>query len=156
MKLVWAKFLISFFAFLGVFALSAQTAWAGGSLTYSKTHITESGGGWHLQMTIVYGGKPALAHVPMRFSFTSVAYYESYLDDKHGEKPQKRTVPLIGQLPINESVDVDFADTRGKIFDRTKFDFTISRSHNFAAGEYEVVAWHEKYGEHPPALVAGH
>ena len=140
MKLACAKFLVSILAFFGVFVLTTQTALAAGSITYSKTHITEANGGWHLQMTIVYGGKgPSLAHVPMRFKFTPVAYFESYLDDKHGEKPQKRTIPLVGQTPINESVDVDFADTRGKIFDRTRFDFTISRSHNFAAGEYDVV-----------------
>lgn len=139
MKLAWAKFLVSILAFFGVFVLTTQTASAAGSITYSKTHIQEANGGWHLQMTMVYGGKPSLAHVPMRFSFTRTAYFESYLDDKHGDKPQKRTIPMTGQLPINESVDVDFADTRGKIFDRTRFDFTISRSHNFEAGEYDVV-----------------
>jgi hypothetical protein len=139
MKLACAKFLVCLWAFFGVFVLAAGTASAAGSLTWAKTHIQEAGGGWHLQMTIVYGGKPSMAHVPMRFSFTRTAYFESYLDDKHGDKPQKRTIPMSGQLPINESVDVDFADTRGKIFDRTKFDFTISRSHNFEAGEYDVV-----------------
>ena len=34
-------------------------------------------------------------------------------------------------MPINESVDVDFADPRGKMYDRTRFDFTVTRSHNF-------------------------
>jgi MYXO-CTERM domain-containing protein len=126
-------------AFFGVFVLSAQTAWAAGSITYSKTRIQESNGGWNLQMTIVYGGTPKIGHVPLRFTFTPVAYFESYLDDKHGDKPQRRTIPLTGQTPINESVDVGFSDPRGKIFDRTRFDFTISRSHNFAAGEYDVV-----------------
>jgi len=139
MKLACAKFLFSILAFFGVFVVAAQSAWAAGSITYGKTQIQEAGGGWHLQMTIVYGGKPPLAHVPMRFTFTPMAFFESYLDDKHGDKPQKRTIPLAGQTPINESVDVDFADTRGKIFDRTRFDFTISRSHNFVAGEYDVV-----------------
>jgi MYXO-CTERM domain-containing protein len=138
MKLACAKFLVSVLAFFGVFVLATQTASAAGSITYSKTHIQESNG-WHLQMTIVYGGKPKIGHVPMRFTFTPVAYFESYLDDKHGDKPQKRTIPLVGQTPINESVDVDFADTRGTIFDRTRFDFSINRSHNFAAGEYDVV-----------------
>ena len=138
MKLACAKFLVCLLAFFGVFVLAARTASAAGSLTWAKTHIQEANG-WHLQMTIVYGGKPSMAHVPMRFSFTRTAYFESYLDDKHGDKPQKRTIPMSGQLPINESVDVDFADTRGKIFDRTRFDFTISRSHNFEAGEYDVV-----------------
>jgi hypothetical protein len=74
----------------------------------------------------------------MRFTFTPTAIYENYLDDAHGDKPQKRIIPLVGQMPLNESVDVDFADTRGKLYDRTKFDFTISRAHNFSAGEYSV------------------
>jgi MYXO-CTERM domain-containing protein len=139
MKLACAKFLVSILAFFGVFVLSAQTAWAAGSITYSKTRIQESNGGWNLQMTIVYGGTPKIGHVPLRFTFTPVAFFESYLDDKHGDKAQKRTIPLSGQTPINESVDVGFSDPRGKIFDRTRFDFTISRSHNFAAGEYDVV-----------------
>jgi len=139
MRLACSKFLVFVLAVFGLVALPARTAWAAGSITYSKTRIQEANGGWHLQMTIVYGGKPSLAHVPMRFKFTPLAFYESYLDDKHGDKPQKRTIPLVGQTPINESVDVDFADTRGKIFDRTRFDFTITRSHNFAAGEYNVV-----------------
>jgi len=139
MRLACSKLLVFVLAFFGLVALPTGTAWAAGSITYSKTRIQEANGGWHLQMTIVYGGKPSLAHVPMRFKFTPLAYFESYLDDKHGDKPQKRTIPLVGQTPINESVDVDFADTRGKIFDRTRFDFTITRSHNFAAGEYNVV-----------------
>jgi MYXO-CTERM domain-containing protein len=139
MKLACAKFLVSVLAFFGVFVLAMQTAWAAGSISYSKTRIQESNGGWNLQMTIIYGGKPPMPHVPVRFSFTPVAFFESYLDDKHGDKPQKRTIPLTGQTPINESVDVGFSDPRGKIFDRTRFDFTISRSHNFAAGEYDVV-----------------
>ncbi len=125
-------------AFLGVFLLVIESAFAAGSISYAKKEIQESGGGWHLMMTIVYGGKPNTPHVPMRFSFTPTAIYENYLDDAHGEKPQKRTIPLVGQTPLNESVDVDFSDPRGKMYDRTRFDFTVTRSHNFAAGEYSV------------------
>jgi MYXO-CTERM domain-containing protein len=139
MRLACSKFLVFMLAFCGVFAVAAQTAWAAGAITYSKTRIPEANGGWHLQMTIVYGGKPSLPHVPMTFKFTPVSFFESYLDDKHGDKPQKRTIPLVGQTPINESVDVGFSDPRGKIFDRTRFEFTITRAHNFAAGEYNVV-----------------
>jgi hypothetical protein len=118
--------------------LLVGTAFAAGSITYSKKEIQESNGGWHIQMTIVYGGKPNTPHVPMRFSFTPTAIYESYLDDAHGDRPQKRTIPLVGQMPLNESVDVDFSDPRGKLFDRTRFDFTVTRAHNFSAGEYSV------------------
>ncbi|MET0594804.1 MAG: MYXO-CTERM sorting domain-containing protein [Polyangiaceae bacterium] len=139
MKLACAKLLVSVLAIFGVLVLTVSTASAAGSIAFSRTTIQESNGGWNLQMTLIYGGKPPMAHVPMRFSFTPTAFFERYLDDKHGDKPQSRTIPLVGQTPINESVDVGFGDASGKIFDRTKFDFTISRSHNFAAGEYDVI-----------------
>jgi MYXO-CTERM domain-containing protein len=138
MRPVRTPFLTFVLAFLGAFALLLGTAFAAGSITYAKKEVQESNGGWHLQMTIVYGGKPVTPHVPMRFSFTPVAIYENYLDDAHGERPQKRIIPLVGQMPNNESVDVDFADPRGKMFDRTRFDFTVTRAHNFSAGEYSV------------------
>jgi hypothetical protein len=131
-------FLVSALAFLGAFVLLMGTAFAAGSITYSRKEIAESNGGWHIQMTIVYGGKPNTAHVPMRFSFTPTAIQENYLDDAHGDRPQKRTIPLVGQMPLNESVDVDFSDPRGKMYDRTRFDFTVTRAHNFSAGEYSV------------------
>ena len=89
-------------------------------------------------MTIIYGGKPVTAHVPMRFTFVPTAILENFLDDAHGDKPQKRKIPLVGQTPMQESVDVDFSDSRGKMFDRTRFDFNITRSHNFVAGDYSV------------------
>jgi len=44
-------------AFLGAFLLLVETAFAAGSIAYSKKEVQESGGGWHLMMTIVYGGK---------------------------------------------------------------------------------------------------
>jgi MYXO-CTERM domain-containing protein len=139
MKHARAKFLVSVLAIFGVLVLAMKTASAAGSINWSRTTIQEANGGWNLQMTLVYGGKPPMAHVPMRFQFTPVAFYERYLDDKHGDKPQTRTIQLVGQTPIHESVDVGFGDASGKIFDRTKFDFTITRSHNFSAGEYSVV-----------------
>ena len=89
-------FLVSALAFLRAFALLMGTAFAAGSITYTRKEIAESNGGWHIQMTIVYGGKPNTAHVPMRFSFTPTAIQENYLDDAHGDKPQKRVIPLVG------------------------------------------------------------
>ncbi|HEY3594910.1 MAG TPA: hypothetical protein VGL13_13595, partial [Polyangiaceae bacterium] len=130
--------LASIAAFLFVFALGMANAHAG-NITYTKSEIQESNGGWHLVMTVDYGGKPNTAHVPMRFTFTSTAILENYLDDAHGDKPQKRKIPLIGQVPINESVDVDFSDPRGKLFSKTRFDFTITRDHGFSAGDYTVI-----------------
>jgi hypothetical protein len=129
--------LASIAAFLFVFALGMATAQAG-NITYSRSEIQESNGGWHLMMTVDYGGKPNTPHVPMRFTFTPIAILENYLDDAHGDKPQKRKIPLIGQVPINESVDVDFGDSRGKVYNKTRFDFTITRDHGFSAGDYTV------------------
>jgi MYXO-CTERM domain-containing protein len=138
MRLVRSQFVVFVSAFACAFALTMGSAFAAGSLTYAKKEIQESSGQWHLMMTIIYGGKPVTAHVPMRFTFVPTAILENYLDDAHGDKPQKRKIPLVGQTPMQESVDVDFSDTRGKLFDRTRFDFNISRSHNFVAGDYAV------------------
>jgi len=145
MKFDRVPLVTSLTTFLLAFALTLGSAEAAGSISYSRKEIHESNGGWHLMMTLVYGGKPATAHVPMRFTFTPISIYENYLDDPHGEKPQKRKIALIGQVPINESVDVDFADSRGKLFDRTRFDFTITRAHGFSAGDY-TVAVHRSVG----------
>jgi MYXO-CTERM domain-containing protein len=125
-------------ALLCALALTLGNALAAGTINYTKKAIAESNGGWHVQMMISYGGKPPMAHVPMRFSFTPIALFERYLDDAHKDKPQTRTIPLVGQMPIIESVDVDFSDPRGKLYDKTKFDFTVTRAHNFSAGEYSV------------------
>jgi hypothetical protein len=138
MRLVRPHFLVSVLAFLCACALTMGSAFAAGSLTYAKKEIQENSGQWHLMMTIVYGGKPQTPHVPMRFTFVPTAILENFLDDAHGDKPQKRKIPLVGQTPMQESVDVDFSDTRGKMYDRTRFDFNISRSHNFVAGDYSV------------------
>jgi MYXO-CTERM domain-containing protein len=124
--------------FVSLLLVLPRTASAAGSVTYAKKSITEESGSWKIGMTIIYGGKPAMPHVPMRFSFTPTLILERYLDDAHGEKPQIRKIPLSGQLPLIETQDVDFSDPRGKIWDRTKFDFKVSRPHNFVAGEYSV------------------
>jgi MYXO-CTERM domain-containing protein len=123
---------------VGLLVVLPRAASAAGSITYSKKSIDEVNGGWKISMTIIYGGKPSTPHVPMRFSFTPILLTERYLDDAHGEKPQIRKIPLSGQVPLVESQDVDFSDPRGKIWDRTKFDFVVSRPHNFSAGEYSV------------------
>jgi MYXO-CTERM domain-containing protein len=123
---------------LGMLVVLPRAASAAGTINYVKKTIDEVNGGWKISMTIIYGGKPSTPHVPMRFSFTPTLILERYLDDAHGEKPQTRKIPLVGQLPLIESQDVDFSDPRGQIWDRTKFDFVVSRPHNFSAGEYSV------------------
>lgn len=130
--------LFSFVAALAVLFFAVTDALAAGSISFTRRELTESNGSWRLAMTIVYGGKPHLNHVPMRFSFTPTAVYERYLDDAHGDKPQMRKVPLTGQPPLVQIIDVGFSDPSGKTYDRTRFEFVITRAHNFEAGEYTV------------------
>jgi MYXO-CTERM domain-containing protein len=131
---------------VGLLIASPRIASAAGSITYTRKTIEEVNGGWKISMTVVYGGKPAMPHVPMRFIFTPTMILERYLDDAHGDKPQTRRIPLVGQVPLVESQDVDFSDPRGKIGDRTKFDFVVSRPHNFSAGEYSVIVKRARCG----------
>lgn len=78
-----------------------------------------------------------MPHVPMRFVFTKLAVYERALVD--GSKdPVVNRVPLTGQIPQTESLDVDFADGTGKTFKATRFDFGVTRQRGFEAGEYKV------------------
>jgi hypothetical protein len=65
-------------------------------------------------------------------------YYERYLDDS-SSGVQTRSVPLVGQQAIIESVDLGFMDPgTGKIENRTRFAFRITRAHGFQGGEYRV------------------
>lgn len=132
------KGLFSFVAVCMAFLFVAFDALAAGSISFTRREVQESNGSWRLQMTIAYGGKPHLGHVPMRFSFTPTAIYERYLDDAHGDKPQTRKVVLSAQQPIVQIIDVGFSDATGKVYDRTRFEFVLTRAHNFEAGEYLV------------------
>lgn len=128
----------SFVAMIAALLSMMGDALAAGSINFTRRELSESNGGWRLAMTIAYGGKPHVAHVPMRFSFTPTALYERYLDDAHGDKPQLRKIPLSGQMPLVQIIDVGFSDPSGKIYDRTRFEFVITRAHRFEAGEYTV------------------
>jgi len=59
-----------------------------------------------------------------------------------GDKLVERTVPLVHQQSIIETVDVGFLDPgTAKIQNRTKFSFNVTRAHDYAAGEYKVTIY---------------
>jgi MYXO-CTERM domain-containing protein len=64
--------------------------------------------------------------------------YETFLDDtKPGE--QTRLMPQGKDVaPLVESLDVNFSDAKGDVWDTTRFDFTVRRDRGFLAGEYKV------------------
>lgn len=117
------------------FAITAQAG--GGSFQLRTTEVQEVSGGWHVILgSIVLPRAPSIAHVPMKFLFTKTMVYERALVDNSPQPVLNRTA-LTGQTPSVESMDVDFSDPSGKIYNRTRFDFSLTRTRGYEAGEYK-------------------
>jgi MYXO-CTERM domain-containing protein len=118
--------------------LLAASAWAMGSAQWKSTKIQEVDESWKVEVTLRLNRAPDTSLIPMRFSFTQIAYYERALVDNH-EGPVRRSVPLSNKQPMIESVDVGFLDPgTGKLENRTRFSFRVTRARGYEAGEYEV------------------
>jgi hypothetical protein len=134
----------------GLLALTvASAAWAAGRVVWKSTSIKENHDveAWRLDMEIYLSAKPDVAHVPMKFEFIPVAYYERSMQDG-SDKVQERTVPLTGQQALIESVDVGFMDTgSGETQSRTRFSFRVTRAHGYEAGEYKVTIRDTRNGQ---------
>lgn len=118
--------------------LGASVASAVGRVEWkSKTVKERTTKSWRLELKIYLPRAPDVAHVPMKFEFEPIAYYERAMVD--GDKLIERTVPLENRQSMIESVDVGFMDpASGKIQTRTKFSFKVTRAHGYEAGEYKV------------------
>jgi MYXO-CTERM domain-containing protein len=88
-------------------------------------------------VTIELPKPPLTAHQSMKFVFTKKAVYERSLVDGRND-PVNNRMPVSEPTPAVESLDVDFADPSGKIFKGTRFDFGLTRTRGFEAGEYDV------------------
>lgn len=115
----------------------APSAWAAGNFKLRSTDVKEVSGAWHIFVTIDLPKAPQTAHQPMRFLFTKTAVFERSLVDGKNEPVLSRQ-PLENQSPSAESLDVDFSDGSGKIFKGTRFDFGLTRTRGYEAGEYKV------------------
>jgi len=128
-------------AWLVLFGLSmlllAGTASAD-RVQWKSTRVDEDDGSWQIELTIYLNQPPTVAHMPLRFSFTPTMVYERSLVDGKDD-PVLNRQPLANQQPLVESVDVGFLDPgQGKIQNRTRFSFRITRDLGFQAGEYDV------------------
>lgn len=125
-------------AFVALLSMSSAAS-AAGRVQWKSTNLDErEDGSWRIEITIHMGRAPDMAHVPMRFEFMPTVYYERALVDGT-EGPVLRNLPLVGQQALVESVDVGFMDPgSGKIENRTKFSFKVTRGHGYNAGEYRV------------------
>lgn len=120
------------------FLLGAQAALAAGRIEWKSKEFQErEGGSWRIELAIYLNSAPDVAHVPMKFEFQPIAYYERSMVD--GDKLVERTVPLENRQALIESTDVGFLDSgSGKIEKRTRFTFKVTRAHGYEAGEYKV------------------
>jgi hypothetical protein len=113
----------------------ATSAFAAGSAKLKTPEVTEVSGAWHVFVTIELPKAPATPHVPMRFVMQKTAVYERSLTDQSKE-PVNNRMTLQNQTPTTESIDVDFANPQGKVFKGTNFDFGLTRTRGYEAGEY--------------------
>jgi len=129
-------------------SLVTSLAAAAGRVQWGKTTVKETDSkAWKLEVKIYMTKAPDVAHVPMKFEFEPLAYYERTLvDGKDG--PQDRRVPLTGREEIIEGVEVGFMDPgTGKTAKGTAFTFKVTRSHGFEAGEYKVTIRDARNGQ---------
>ena len=128
---------------------TALPAAAAGRVIWKSTSVDErtDNSSWRVDLEMHLPSAPDVPHVPMKFEFTPIAFYERSLADGQ-DKPQERTVPLTGQQTIIESVDVGFLDSgSGVTQSRTRFSMKLTRAHGFEAGEYKTIIRDSRNGQ---------
>lgn len=135
---VWTRLL--FFAGVLLAALCASSsAWAYGRVEWKSKTVEErtTTKSWRLELKIFLPSPPDMAHMPMKFEFEPVAYFDRSMVD--GDKLVEQRIALQHRQSLIESVDVGFMDPgSGQIQSRTKFTFKVTRAHGYEAGEYKV------------------
>ncbi len=118
--------------------LMSARALAFGTVQLKNASPDEVDKQWKLEMDINYGGQPHMPHIPFDMVFTLTNYFE-YSQTDADREPVVRRKPMVNQTAKRESVDIDFADARGKSWPRTKFQIALKRDRDFEAGEYTMV-----------------
>ena len=120
--------------------LVAATALAAGSFKLRTSSVNEVSGGWHVYCDVALPKPPLTPHQTLKFMFTKTAAFERDLVDNN-PKPVVNRMALVGQNPSIESLEVDFSDASGKIYNVTHFDFSLTRLRGYEAGEYKMQVW---------------
>jgi len=117
--------------------IAPSPAFAAGAARLKTNEIQEVSGAWHVFVTIELPRAPSTPHTPMKFVFTHTVVYERALTDASKDPVQTRQT-LQNQPPTMESLDVDFSNSQGKVFSKTQFDFGLTRTRGYEAGEYKL------------------
>lgn len=119
------------------FALIAGQAQAAPAFQIEKKDVAENSGSWTVNMRIELAKAPSTPRVPMNLYISRTTEFRRQLED--GKKdPVMHALAIRPPKTSIESVDVDFADTKGTIFKATKFSYRLSRSAGYIAGVYSV------------------
>jgi len=133
-----SRALAVFIACLALVLVFVRDASAGvGSFKLKSTDASEVSGAWHIYVTIELPKPPLTAHQSMKFLFTKTVAYKRFLIDGHADPVLNRQA-VQNPTPSVESLDVDFANPSGKIYKGTRFDFGLTRTRGYEAGEYKV------------------
>ncbi len=119
-------------------ALTTGMASGAGKLELQHKEIQESSGSWLIKVRIELPKPPSMVSVSVNVTFSKVMIYERAIMEKG--KP-----PVLNRLRVDPAqtqsfpMIVHFADTSGKVFKATKYEFDVKRASGyFEAGEYLV------------------
>ena len=117
-------------------ALTTPAALAAGKLEVRNKEVQESSGEWQIKIRIDVPKLPSTIHVPMNVTFSKVMIFERAIMEK-GKPPVLNKLRVDPAQSQSFSLIVDFADTSGKVFKATKYEFGVKRASGFfEAGEY--------------------
>ena len=134
-RLSLEMFVVFFLALLLALVAWPRPAHAAGSAKLKTNEVQEVSGAWHIFVRLELAKAPSTPHVPLKFVFTKTAVYERAQTD-NGLVTNRQALQM--QQPTTESLDVDFANAQGKIYNRTEFDFGLTRTRGYEAGEYKL------------------
>ncbi len=155
----WRRGFLSLACTLAVLFMAAAAA-AAGRIDWgaNKTIKPRSdGNSWNVDIKIFLASPPNVPTIQLKFEFDQKVYYERAMVD--GDKLVTRNVPIVGKVPVVETVDVGFLDpATSKIESRTRFNFKLHRDHGLDCGEYKVTVRDTRNGQivgSPTTLILG-
>jgi len=139
--------------------LIATVASAAGRIDWGNKTIKprSDGNSWTVDIKIYLPRPPDVPTIQLKFEFDQKVYYERAMMD--GDKLVTRNVPIVGKVPVIETVDVGFLDpATSRIEKRTRFTFKLHRDHGLDCGEYKVTVRDARNGQmvgSPATLILG-
>jgi MYXO-CTERM domain-containing protein len=118
--------------------LTTGSALAADKLELQQKEVQESSGSWLIKVRIELPKPPSMVSISVNVTFAKVMTYERAI-------LQKGKAPVLNKLRVDPAqtqcfpMIVHFADTSGKVFKATTYEFDVKRAAGFfEAGEYLI------------------